>query len=223
MNARQRAKRRKKHGRPPSRNPVRAAEPELTTARPITGNIAEESRPEAPRQPVEQHPHKVADFITGIVVGTVSTIVFQVLLDFTPLYRTHLQPSMAAPVLKVGRGAQFDGAEDIIWTAQLRVMNRGLRPGHIGHIEITPWGVAPVPKVDVVGFDHDTFWPWRPRTITINALTTYAPASMASFPTCFDMNVYDDTGQFAFRLIWHGYSHPLAKIPATAAAACANL
>lgn len=157
----------------------------------------------------QQGPHRVRDVVSGFALGIVITIVSKALLDFVPIYRTRLTIGSGTHAVRLERpvARTFNGVTYAAWATQVRVINRGLRPGHISHIDVVPVGINPIPRVTITAFDRGTFWPWRPRTITITGITYLTPLSI-SLPNCFNLDVYDDTGKLAFYLTWHGSRKP---------------
>jgi hypothetical protein len=141
--------------------------------------------------------------LTAIALGIASALSFQVMLDYTPLYRTRIRLDLATrPHLELGDDRMV-GAEQVMpFDVDVRVENRGLRPGRLTHVEVTPGGTQPIPKIDIIEIDRGLLWPWRPRTIRIRGLL-HVTAQTIGFDNQWQINLFDDSGELVFSLRWH--------------------
>lgn len=175
------------------------------------------SRHRSQRKSSSERPHRAIDIAIGIVAG----VLLLIILDYTPLYRTYLTMIPGATDVRNENQRMSNGTIDVLWFLQARVINHGLRPGHVSRIDIVPLGVDPIEKVDIGEFDQGDFWPWYARTFTMHAVA-HATPSILSITHCFKMNAYDDTGRLAFSVTWK-WNPPPSTSTGTAAEDCKSL
>jgi hypothetical protein len=141
---------------------------------------------------------RMGELVTGVVVGIISTIAFQAILDFTPFYHSKLRPDpLVSPRIELGEAVATEEEGVLRMKIEQRVRNRGLRPGRFSRVEITAEGLLPGPKVEVTVLDRETFWPWQSRMVTTR-ITIHERLATLGTRTTLRLDYFDDAGELAF-------------------------
>ena len=146
-----------------------------------------------------------ASGFTAFALGILSTLAFQLLLDYTHIYRTRIRPDLRhAPIQIMEDSQQFPNEAALIFRLETVVENHGLRPGHLSHVEVAPASLQPMPKTEVISFDRETLWPWQPRVVVTRVLVHLIQPAV----TTWEVQYFDDTGALAFSHDFHQFTKP---------------
>jgi len=151
------------------------------------------SLPTPPLQPKKRNWAPLLSNVFWAIVGVVLGVIGN------ELYRPHLENKEVRVPFKLIDDKVVNGERVMLHEAAINIRNEGLKKGYLDRTVVRPFGVEPFPNAEVSYVDRRDIGAKRTELRTIQ-IRTRRPQSDLQPVSGFLIEVFDDTGMFAFDL-----------------------